>query len=92
MKPGGVGAAVLLGDLDRLVDRHLVRHAKPSSISYSATRITLRSSGAIRSTVQPLAWAAIVSSRSSRCGVDALGQFAGQRPGVADQLGQADGR
>ena len=36
------------------------------SISYSATRITLRSSGASRSTAQPLAWASISSSSSSR--------------------------
>ena len=51
-----VGAAVLLGDLDRLVDRDLVGTSSLCSISYSATRMTFSSSGAIRSSSQPRAW------------------------------------
>ena len=46
----------------------------------------LRSSGAIRSSSQPLAWRPIVVVELVAVGLDALGQLAGERPRLGDQL------
>ena len=86
MNLGSVGAAVLLGDLDRLVDRHLVRGLPLLDLEQrDPHHVQVQRRDAVDGPVAAQVFGDRVVEFFAGV-LDAFGQFAGQRFGVGHQL------
>ena len=83
---GRVGAAVLLGDLDRLVDRDLGRDvvAVLDLVQRDPHHVALQRRDPVE--LPALAWRGDLRVELLAVGLDALGQLAGERARVGEQL------